>query len=236
MDILIHTLSGTIVATAIAAATNKRGWRKAAIVGLGAVAGALPDFDVISLWSGFDRTLGSWFNLPSGRTVYTAKYWYSHHAFLHSVVGDALCTVLFGAVLWLLARMRPKVPFRVFLKRKKVYLVTFFFAFMAHLLGDLPTPGAMWDGIALWWPSKSYVGGYGVTWWWNNYDVFLILLAGITANLILTLLNAWLRNSRLKLVPAYILVLALGLIVYQLNTRGFDFDYEQSLADGQFAE
>ncbi len=43
-----------------------------------------PDLDVIYFWSGFDSTLGQWFDLnQSGVYIYHQKKWYSQHAFLH---------------------------------------------------------------------------------------------------------------------------------------------------------
>ena len=66
--------------------------------------------------------------------------------------------------------------------------------------------------------------------------MFLILLAGVVVNVIVTLVNGWLRQPLLGWLPVGLLAIAFGLIVYQLNTRGFDFDYEGWLPRDQFPE
>jgi hypothetical protein len=90
LDILSHSLSGLALGTVLASfAQGPR--RKLAILGIATFGGALPDLDAISMWSGFDRTFGSWFQLnQSGRFIYSAKFWYSHHAFFHSLLAPLL--------------------------------------------------------------------------------------------------------------------------------------------------
>ena len=66
MDILTHTLSGVAIGTVVSSFSNRGILDKVTIVLISGFAGALPDFDAISLWSGFDSTIGSFFNLPIG--------------------------------------------------------------------------------------------------------------------------------------------------------------------------
>lgn len=75
VDILTHTLSGVAVATCVASfmPTPQGRWR---LLLLGAVAGALPDLDALSLWSGFDHSIGAYFGLSKGALIYTGQWWY----------------------------------------------------------------------------------------------------------------------------------------------------------------
>ena len=220
MDILTHTLSGVAVATCVASlmptATGR--WR---LLLLGAVAGACPDLDALSLWSGFDRSIGAYFGLAKGGVIYTGKWWYSHHAFLHSVAASLLL-----AGLWTLGRygvnqLRQRHP------PKQAYglaLLTFVLAYWAHLAGDLPTPDAYWGGVALFWPSTDYVGGTGHIWWWHNYDVFLLILLCVVFNIMALACAKWLKQATPKLTCG-MFVLTLGLVLYQINTRQYDYAY-----------
>jgi len=101
MDILSHTLSGIAVGTVAAAFVRKSrnsAKKKALIILSGALAGAIPDIDAISLWSGFDNAIGSPLGLNySGREIYFGKLWYSHHGMFHSLfMGLLLHTMAAG--------------------------------------------------------------------------------------------------------------------------------------------
>lgn len=222
MDILIHTLSGTTVATGIAGVYGKSKIHKLQLIGIGAFAGALPDFDAFSLWSKFDQTIGNWLSLShTGREIYFGKLWYSHHAFLHSILGALTCIAFFTTIYLIfrsLTKRKPKLPQLI------LPASTFFFAFCSHLLGDMPTPASVWGGIALWFPHQEYIGGWGKVWWWNNYDIFLILATCTSLNTLLALI---LKQGRLKWIQSSLVVIALIGIVYQCNTRGFDFAYTE---------
>ncbi|MFT6717068.1 MAG: inner membrane protein, partial [Saprospiraceae bacterium] len=173
MDILSHTLSGLAVATAVASFAEGGFKQKAGIMILGAFAGALPDFDAISLWSKFDGSIGAILNLKhSGNVIYFSKFWYSHHGALHSLTFAALLPILY---LMLTCLRKPKKIGAVFLNklaRNKIMILTFFLGFTIHLLEDMPTPACVWGGVNLLWPSSTYYGGFGKIWWWNNYDIF----------------------------------------------------------------
>lgn len=142
---------------------------------LGAFAGAFPDIDAISLWSKFDGTIGKWLHLShSGNQIYFGKFWYSHHGFFHSIFAAAVFSLLFISIR---KAVYSKEKWMAYFKQKQTVLLfaVFFFSYISHLIGDFPTPGGVWGGVRLFFPFKVYIGGYGTTWWWNNYDVFLTL-------------------------------------------------------------
>lgn len=219
MDILIHTTSGMLMGTTMAL-WNPMKQKKTATFYLlsflaGGLAGAFPDLDAISQWSGFDTTIGTWFDLESGDDVYSGKWWYSHHAFTHSL----LCSLLFAAItLALMVRFR----WQATEKRSRAihFAAVVALGWNAHLMGDLPTPAGSWGGIAYWWPSQHYIGGTGQTFWWNNYDVFLLICSG----LILHLLFFWLLKKHNRWLGALTTLGVLTLIIYQLNQRPVDFN------------
>jgi hypothetical protein len=53
----------------------------------------------------------------------------------------------------------------------------------------MPTPASTWGGVNFFWPFKTYIGGTGHIWWWNNYDIFLIVVAVIIINLIMAIVQ-----------------------------------------------
>lgn len=218
MDILIHTLSGALVGSLVGnVAKDKTVGQRFLLVLVGAIAGALPDLDAISMWSGFDTSFGSWFSLSeSGRQIFYGKHWYSHHGFSHSLLAALALTLTFTGL--------RKAIFRMNFRKGMVYYLAFFFGYVSHLLGDLPTPPGSWGGIGLFYPLDEYVGGWAVTWWWNNYDVFLLLLAGVFVNLILISLSRVLKpwSGRSSLIATGVIVM---LCLVQFQLRGPNFDY-----------
>jgi len=103
MDIVTHTVTGALVGSCLAGSAGK-GWKeKTGIIIAGTLGGMLPDVDAVSMWSRFDRTLGSWFGLEQpGRVIYSGKWWYSHHGFMHSLLAACLFSLLLGICLWLM--------------------------------------------------------------------------------------------------------------------------------------
>jgi Predicted membrane-bound metal-dependent hydrolase (DUF457). len=200
MDILIHTLSGTTTAAFIATFSNSNTKGKLLMVLLGAFAGALPDIDAISLWSKFDGTIGKWLHLShSGNQIYFGKFWYSHHGFFHSIFAAALFSIIFISIRnTIYSKEKWATYFK--LKQTKLLLAVFFFSYVSHLIGDLPTPGAVWGGVRLFFPFEVYIGGFGTTWWWNNYDVFLTLCTSTSLLILFICLeNKFLKNDLIKL-------------------------------------
>jgi len=60
--------------------------------------------------------------------------------------------------------------------KNKLLLIGFFLGFLVHLIEDIPTPASTWGGVNFFYPSKLYIRGIGVIWWWSNYDIFLIVV------------------------------------------------------------
>lgn len=228
MDILTHITSGIAFGT-VAAGFSKGSFKDNAILlALGGIGAALPDLDAISLWSKFDSTLGSFFGLEHpGRFIYSATFWYSHHGFLHSLVAGLLWGCLLGLGLYLIKNhfwnLSVNGLFKS-VKAKRWWLISFMAGYFLHLLEDLPTPGGSWHGINLLWPSSAYTGGTGQIWWWNNYDLFLIVLGIILLNLLLLLLCKLIKIQAGKLT---VLIFLAGFmaITIQISTRHFNFNY-----------
>ena len=184
--------------------------------------------DAISLWSGFDTTIGNFFNLSvSGKEIYSGKYWFSHHAFLHSVFAGILIAGLLGLISYMIDSKFKGLKYKNFLEslnKKRILLIGFFLGFIIHLIEDMPTPASAWGGVNFFWPSKSYTGGTGDIWWWNNYDIFLIVVAVIVANLILHIIQRFIHFD-LRKITVGVFIIGLSLAIIQIKTRNFDFSY-----------
>lgn len=225
MDILTHSLSGAMAATAIAPLCGKPKCRTLWVIGSGGVGAVMPDIDVITRWSGFDATIGRWFDLSrSGRAIYHANLWYSHHNFCHSLVAGVLFTLIMAMAIFLITKgFALRRGAANSLNAWWVYPAAFFLGFCMHLAGDLPTPGSTWHGIKLFWPHAGPVGGFGYIWWWNNYDIFLLLLAGCSVNLMLIFLNNVIKIRSLKVVPLLLCMVVIGAAVFQIAHRPVRF-------------
>lgn len=223
MDILSHTFSGMAVGT-VAMQFCKGGLKEKSIVlFFSTLGGFIPDLDAFSMWSGFDSTVGSFFNLSkSGNQIYHSKLWFSHHAFNHSLLAATLYSCIVSLVVVLINR---SLKITEILKSKTPLILGFFFGFMIHVLEDMPTPEFTWGGVALLFPSTNYSGGTGYIWWWNNYDLFLIIISVVFLNITTSLIG---RLIKVRIHKVCILIFGLGLstYLYQMNTRQFDFQYE----------
>lgn len=230
MDILTHAISGTAVAACAVTFVKTNLLGKTKLLLAGAVGGVFPDLDAVSMWSGFDSTFGKLFNLSnSGREIYGMKFWYSHHAFFHSLLAGIIFGLLFLGMIYLfekvIVRKSGRTLSKPFLKNHIIYFIVFVLGYWAHLAGDLPTPASVWGGVALFWPSAEYVGGYGKIWWWNNYDIFLLILFSI----IVTIVGPWISKyvrKRAKQFSSLVLCITFTLIVIQMNTREYSYAYE----------
>ncbi|TAJ09416.1 metal-dependent hydrolase [Marinilabiliaceae bacterium JC017] len=226
MDILTHTLTGVSVGMVVAGFSGKSFRKKTGIVALGGIGGALPDLDAISLWSGFDKTFGKVFGLTApGKDIYSSKLWYSHHGFMHSILAGLLVALIIGLMIYLLrSKLFSEMNLFKCLKMCRHCLISFVAGYVFHLLEDMPTPACVWGGVNFFWPFKSYVGGTGDIWWWNNYDIFLIV-AGVTViNGFLLLLGHLISYNSGKIL-SMVFVVGCTLVMCQIKTRGFDFDY-----------
>jgi inner membrane protein len=227
MDIITHTLSGIAMSTIAASLSKKPLWKKGIIICCGAIGGAFPDIDVISLWSGFDTTIGKFFDLPhKGRDIYFSNYWYSHHNFTHSLIGGVTITVFIVLLSYLVCLLVSKNKnVSLFLTQKGEYFLAIFFGYVAPLMGDLPTPGHTWDGIKLFWPLSTPIGATGHLWWWNNYDIFLIVFICCAINFGLILLYHLSKKPFIRYLPVIICVGSLLAVLYQIHQRDFSFAY-----------
>lgn len=224
MDILSHTLTGVAVSTAIIPFCKSGIKGKAGIVGLGGFGGLLPDFDVISLWSKFDGTIGRLFNLQlSGKEIYFSKLWYSHHGFLHSIFAAILLAIIIGFVMFFITKKQGIDSF-LHSRTIRLTLLAFFLGFFFHLLEDMPTPASVWGGVRLWFPSMVYLGGSGKIWWWNNYDIFLIIVTVITINIIIFSFPV-IRRKINPFIPTLIFLAGFTFALAQINSRSVDFSY-----------
>lgn len=216
MDILTHGITGLALSTTVAAHTSSNWKSKLWIVMAGGFGGILPDVDVISKWGGFDRTFGQWFNLQqTGNEIFWDTHWYSHHVFTHSIIG-ALLFVFLGSIIYLV--------YGKFLNTGKMtklrwYALAFIMGYMGHLLEDMITPGGPWDGIAFFWPSSHFTGGWGKIWWWNNYDLFLIVGSALIINL-----GIIIAKYKEALLTKLILLVAFILFAIQVERRNYDFN------------
>lgn len=200
MDIMIHLLTAITAGTTIAAYKCSTVKQKIATLVVSFFAGILPDIDVISLWSGFDRTFGHWFSLADkGRDIYHATFWYSHHGFMHSL----LAVVILSSLVFAISKY-------LFYSPKSLWIaLAFGSGYTVHLLGDMVTPGGPWGGICLFFPFKSYVGGTGSVWWWNNYDIFICaLIMAITSTLLMFVSTKVTRKILLPFVVCGFIVIA----------------------------
>ncbi len=223
MDLLTHICSGAGAATVVAAFVSGKPLRRLGVIAAGAAGGAIPDVDAVSLWSRFDGTFGRLFDLDQpGREIYSEKLWYSHHAFFHSLLAGVLLAVVFGVIAYGLYRIRHRRPLPAYFSANAAVALGFVAGFAAHLLGDLPTPASDWGGIAMFWPSNAYIGGTGKIWWWNNYDIFLLVFTCALLNtLLVLLLKPGIRRRAVSVLAAATLVLA----VVQINTRHYNYAY-----------
>ncbi|WP_295935889.1 metal-dependent hydrolase [uncultured Alistipes sp.] len=224
MDILTHTLSGLAVGTVVAGFSKKGVVGKTAIITAAGIGGALPDVDAVSLWSGFDATIGRFFHLSHpGSVIYSGKFWYSHHGFFHSLFAAVLFAAV-AAVIGYLISGRRSGGFRSYVTAQWAVLTGFVSGFVFHLLEDMPTPASVWGGVRFLWPSDSYIGGTGDIWWWNNYDLFLIAVGVFLIGVLLLLAKRFIRFG-VKYIIATIFLLGCGLGLVQINSRDCDYAY-----------
>ena len=225
MDIFTHTLSGIAAATAVAATSSRPLKDKFLMLGCGAAGAMLPDLDAVTRWPDFDTVIGRALGLSeTGRDIYYGHHWYSHHNFMHSLAAAATFTLAGALIGYLCCRRRSGGRCASgFIPGAGGFLLSFFFGYLMHLLGDLPTPDAAWNGIRLFWPLSPFVGGFGYIWWWNNYDIFLIFLAGGMLNAVLIMANRFLKKRLLRPVPALIFICMICTALFQITHRPASF-------------
>jgi len=224
MDIISHSLTGVAIGTVVATVSNANWRQKSSILLLGFIGGALPDMDLLSLWSKFDSTIGSFFNInQTGSQIYSGKLWYSHHAAFHSILAPVLLILISIFSTFLKSTFSKTNTISKLIYKYRNYYLVFFLGFIFHIIEDMPTPSSSWGGVNLFFPSTNYIGGFGKIWWWNNYDLFLIICSVIFVNLIILLL---IGNQKLKSmfsIGVFLVGFLLG--IHQTMTRTVDFSY-----------
>ncbi len=221
MDILSHIFSGIAIgATAIH--FNKESFKyNSGLILVCGLAAFFPDLDAITYWSKFDETIGAFLNLEErGANLYHQKRWFSHHALFHSLAMALVFTFSFAFVL----KFLKKVPFMEVFKNYKLELGAVLISYLVHLFEDMPTPDFVWGGVAFLFPSENYWGGKGYIWWWNNYDLFLIIVNTAFLNVLVKLVGILLKLNTKQLALG-ILYLAFSLYIKQMTTRPYDFNY-----------
>lgn len=225
MDILIHSFSGLAVGTVVSSYTKNKLTSKFKCIFYSGFGAALPDLDAISLWSKFDSTLGQFFHLSrSGNEIYFDKLWYSHHAILHSIFAGFTFLLFFFVCHCLVKKTMYKKDFAVTFHQYKFFHLGFIASYIIHLFEDMPTPASYWGGVNLWWPNKNYVGGFGEIWWWNNYDIFLIVFSVFLINMALHLIGTFF-SSRTSKLTTIVFLIGLGLSIFQIRNRHYDYSY-----------
>jgi inner membrane protein len=221
MDIFTHTLSGMAAATAVAALSGRSLKDQFLIICCGAAGAMLPDLDALTRWPDFDAVIGKALDLSrTGRDIYYGHHWYSHHGFMHSLAAAAIFTLAGALLRYLYCRLRSGVrSASAVIMNASGFLLAFFFGYLMHLLGDLPTPDAAWNGIRLFWPLSPFVGGFGYIWWWNNYDIFLIFLVGGALNAALIVANRYLKRRLLRTAPTLIFLCMICAALFQITHR-----------------
>ncbi|MDR1172309.1 MAG: metal-dependent hydrolase [Bacteroidales bacterium] len=227
MDILTHIISG-VAASSVVAASTKSKIPAPRILAVGALGGAFPDIDAISLWSKFDSTIGKWFGLThTGKEIYFGKFWYSHHGFFHSIAAAIMIGFLLGCLAYLyhwLQWQRQRDPFTRFFKTNSTLYLIFVLGCLAHVAGDLITPASVWGGVRLFCPHAGYAGGQGSVWWWNNYDIFLIIATGTLLNILLIVVAKHIR-FRTGVISFLVALLILAGVWRQAAARQTDYAY-----------
>lgn len=223
MDILSHTFSGLAIGTVAAQFTKVGKKHQLQTILFCGLAAFLPDLDVISAWCGFDDSIGQIFSLNErGVEIYHKKHWYSHHALFHSLLMSLVFTV--SVVAFQFKRIIKSCGGMQSLLQLTLLAGSVLLSYHAHLWEDMITPFFTWGGVAYLFPSEAYWGGKGYVWWWNNYDLFLIIFSAFVAGTLILFLS-WRLKRALKLLALGVLMLAITLFGYQVLQRDFDFQY-----------
>ena len=221
MDLFTHICSGIAAATVVIPFAKRKADKPFKILGFGALGGALPDIDAISMWSRFDSTIGPLFGLShTGREIYGAKFWYSHHAFSHSIAAALFISVLLILAGYAFVHIR-KIGMTDYFRKSLFPMIAFIAGYLFHLLCDMPTPASTWSGVNIFWPNDAYIGGSGKIWWWNNYDIFLLLALCIVVNFIVIHFCKRYAGQ----ITVCIALLTFFVITVQINTRQYDYAY-----------
>jgi inner membrane protein len=201
MEIIVHAAAGLAVGTTAACAARNRKIGFFSLIA-GFAGGVIPDIDALSLARPFDATIGAFLGLThTGREIFFGTHPWSHRMALHSLT----IPILFALLLFLRhIRKGPKSSVRRILP----VVAPFFLGYCFHLLADMVTPGGPWRGIGLFWPLPERFGGWGLRWWFHNYDIFLVSLGCAISGML-----AWFIPKHTIRAAAGIFFLSVALIV-----------------------
>ena len=219
MDIFSHTFSGMAAGGLVGICLANSPREKLNCLLMGTLGGAIPDLDALSLWDPAYRLLVAVSHTnDSPREIYYGTYWYSHHAALHSIF-SAFIFIFFAQLIsrWRISGTKKLDLLKINPIQRNSYLA-FFLGYLLHLLQDMPTPPGPWGGINLWFPLRSYYGGYGQIWWWNNYDLFLIIFFVAFTNILILILFKK-PKSWIKIFSIGLFLLSLFIFIFQINHR-----------------
>ncbi|NPA36383.1 MAG: metal-dependent hydrolase [Chlorobi bacterium] len=232
MAILTHTLSGIAVGTVMATFSKGKTKSKLFIAATGGLGGIFPDLDVISLWSGFDKTIGKIFNLShNGRDIFSEQFWYSHHGILHSVTGILFVASIISVLFFIISKnLKPSSLHKHnhFFNSHILYFIAFFSGAIIHIIEDMPTPGGPWGGVMLFFPYTKHFGGTGNIWWWNNYDIFIVALTVVFINITLLLIYNKSRPA-IRHITVLILFVGISIVYHQINIRSYNFNKKDGI-------
>lgn len=232
MDAVTNVLLGIFAGLIVAGWNRSRPAQRLKLILIGVIGATLPSVDEITLWAGFDEYIAPIFQLDTpGHILYFSKVWYGHQGFFHSLLAAALCSLLIGLVLstWYYYIERGTSTWQAAFRYMGIYMATTALGFCLHLCGDLVAPGGPWEGIRLFYPLDQYVGGWGLTWWWNNYDLDLIILLSISICAIF-LHTAHPLKKGFRMMPTLVLGCCMLTISWQLSQRSFDFNVDSYVA------
>jgi inner membrane protein len=224
VDIITHVVAGGLAGGCVALLIRGAPARVGAALSWGALGGFLPDIDAASRVPGFDATVGRLLDLAPGSEIYGGGEWYSHHHFTHSLVAAVAAALLVAGLMGL-----ERLVFGTASDgRRRIRIVmapaALLAGFLLHLAGDLVTPASVWGGVQLLWPLDVMVGGWGWTWWFNNYDVFLLQVSGLGVLGLVSLVPGT-RPVLARLLPAVLLACVLLGSTILLQLRQQDYAY-----------
>ncbi|HNX57708.1 MAG TPA: metal-dependent hydrolase [Spirochaetota bacterium] len=215
MEILVHAITGCAAGSTAACGTV--GFpRKIAVIAAGLIGGVMPDIDALSLAPGFDSAIGALLHLThSGKEIFFGSFPYSHRMAMHSLTVPFAVIITGFVIMKIIRHMKEEHRSSEFAYRAAA---AFGCAYTLHLFCDMVTPAGIWGGIRLLYPADLAFGGWGLRWWWNNYDITLagFIVASVTSGLsFITAIPARIRNT------AAVMILSVGIITCGFNiTRG----------------
>lgn len=220
MEILAHAITGC--AAGSTAACGTAGFtRKIGVIMAGLIGGVIPDIDALSLAPGFDSTIGALLNLTrSGRDIFFGSFPYSHRMAMHSLSVPFTVVITGFLAMKIIKLMKADIRSSGFAYRAAA---AFICAYTLHLFCDMVTPAGVWGGIRLFYPVDLTFGGWGLRWWWNNYDIIfagLMITAFTSAISFIHLIPGKVRD----IAAASILIAGIGICALNITRGGINYN------------